>query len=625
MRRTRALVPLLVAALAALAAPAAATAQRTELTPLHGARFPDRAYVLTLPSRLSLDESSVAVRENGELVSDVSLIPAGAQEAGRFAVVLVIDASNSMRGEPIREALAAARAFAARRSENQAVAILAFNSESGVLVPFTTDDQQIADALATAPTLSQGTHIYDGVDAALTLIEEAKVTGSSIIVLSDGADTGSRADVSDVIARAGRSRVRIFSVGLRSRSFEPAPLVRLADEASGRYSEAASADDLERIFDELGTLLAHEYVLRYRSSAGPELPVKVAVSVEGIDGIAVSEYLTPAAPPGSGPFHRSLGERFLHSGAGMIATSVVVALLVGAAFAALVRPRTRTLRARMAEFVSLSIPERTKGGARTDVVLAHAEKRFARTRWWSRVKDELEIAGIGIPAIQIVLVTLVATVIVAGLLFLAAGSLAVLLALGVPIAARSLIKRKLARQRRLFADQLPDNLQVISSALRAGHSLVGALSVLVDDCPEPSRGEFRRVIADEQLGVPLESGLEVVANRMENRDLEQVGLVAALQRETGGNTAEVLDRVADTIRSRAELRRLVKTLTAQGRMSRWVVSLLPVGLLVVISAMNPRYVAPLFEHSAGRGLLVTAAILVVAGSVVIKRIVDIKV
>lgn len=195
----------------------------------------------------------------------------------------------------------------------------------------------------------------------------------------------------------------------------------------------------------------------------------------------------------------------------------------------------------------------------------------------------------------------------------------------VPFLVRGSVKRKLERKRRLFADQLPDNLQVLASALRAGHSLVGALSVVVEDCPEPSRSEFRRIISDEQLGIALDTAFMTVAQRMDNRDLEQVALVAALQRETGGNTAEVLDRVAETVRSRFELRRLVRTLTTQGRMSRWVVSLLPVGLLLLITAINPSYMEPLYTHPLGRILLAFAAVMVVAGSLVIKRIIDIKV
>jgi tight adherence protein B len=282
----------------------------------------------------------------------------------------------------------------------------------------------------------------------------------------------------------------------------------------------------------------------------------------------------------------------------------------------------------MAEFVSLPAPRRNDDGSAraTELVLAQAERPLERTRWWSRFKDELELAEITIAPMQIVAWTGIATALTAWLLYVLLGMpLVVLVALGVPLFVRSLIKRRVERQRGQFADQLPDNLQVFASALRAGHSLVGALSVVVEDCPEPSRREFRRVIADEQLGVSLEDALGVVAHRMANRDLDQVALVAALQLETGGNTAEVLDRVTETIRERFELRRLVRTLTTQGRMSRWVVSFLPVGLLALITAINPTYMAPLYTHPLGRLLLLVAGLMVVAGSLVIRRIIDIKV
>jgi tight adherence protein B len=200
-----------------------------------------------------------------------------------------------------------------------------------------------------------------------------------------------------------------------------------------------------------------------------------------------------------------------------------------------------------------------------------------------------------------------------------------LIGLSVLFIPNAIVQSKLRKKRAAFAEQLPDNLQVMASAMRAGHSFVGALAVVTEDSPEPSASEFRRVVADEQLGVPLEVAMGSAVERMDNRDLAQVALVAALQRETGGNTAEVLERVTETIRERFQLRRLVKTLTAQGRMSRWVVSVLPIGLLLIITALNPGYERPMFTDPTGRVLLVIAATLIVSGSLVIKRIVNIKV
>jgi len=165
----------------------------------------------------------------------------------------------------------------------------------------------------------------------------------------------------------------------------------------------------------------------------------------------------------------------------------------------------------------------------------------------------------------------------------------------------------------------------VASAIRAGHSMVGAFSVMVDEASEPSRSEFRQIVNDERLGVPLEEAIRRVGQRMDSRDLDQVALVATIQRETGGNTAEILDRVVQTIRQRGELRRLMETMTAQGRFSRVVVTAIPPLLLVAISLINPEYLRPLFHTGTGNVLLGLAVALVVAGSLVIKRMVNVKV
>ena len=592
-----------------------------------GAKFPERAFVVSLPHELSLTADRVEVRENGRRVPSISFVPAGQAAPDELAVILVIDASDSMRGRAIRDALGAARAFAARRSENQQLGVVTFNRSANVVLAPTSDDAQISRALATTPRLAVGTRVYDGVAAALDLLDTARVSSGSIIVLSDGADTGSRVSSRTVVDAARDAHVRIFSVGIRSPQFRPRPLRRLADGAEGEYSVAGSSSELARIYTQLGARLAHEYMLRYRSTAGPRENVHVAVRVHGLPGVAVTGYSTPgrAAFESGEPFHRAFAYRFWRSPLTMLFVICTTAFLVAFCFVAVVRPRSRTLRRRMAEFVSVRSEEPRSGGRISSRVFVGAERSLEATLWWGRFKESLELAQIRMPAIQILLWTVVATL---GLMWLFAtilgSALFAVFGLGVPFAVRGWIRRKLEGRRRAFAEQLPDNLQVLASALRAGHSFVGALSVVVDDASEPARSEFRRVVADEQLGVPLEEALKTVVRRMDNDDLDQVALVAALQRRTGGNMAEVLDRVTDTIRERFELRRMVATLTAQGRLSRWVVSALPVVLLAAISALNPAYVDPLFTTTGGRVMLIGATLMVVAGSLVIKRIVDIK-
>jgi tight adherence protein B len=242
------------------------------------------------------------------------------------------------------------------------------------------------------------------------------------------------------------------------------------------------------------------------------------------------------------------------------------------------------------------------------------------------LREKLDVGRISVPAERLVGWVGLSSFALLILLPLLTGVVAAaLLALVIPLAARAYVEQCVRRQRRLFTEQLPDNLQVMASAMRAGHSFTGALTVVSEDAPEPTRAEFKRVIADERLGIPVDQALAVAVRRMDSKELEQVALVAALQRETGGNTAEVLERVTDTVRERVAVRRMVKTLTAQGRMSRWVLTAVPVLLLLFTTTVNPDYVRPLYTTPAGQTLLVVAGLMVVTGSLVIKRIVDIKV
>jgi Mg-chelatase subunit ChlD len=137
--------------LTALASAAAGTSRGLRIVEAGGARFPDRAFVLTLPAKQRLRAVRVHVLENGTRVSNVSLVPVGAADRGDFGVVLVIDASNSMRGTAIADAMQAARAFAARRTAKQQLAVVTFNGTSSVLLPLTSDEATIAAALASPP------------------------------------------------------------------------------------------------------------------------------------------------------------------------------------------------------------------------------------------------------------------------------------------------------------------------------------------------------------------------------------------------------------------------------------------------------------------------------------------
>jgi tight adherence protein B len=621
--RPAALIVVLVGLLA-FGSAAAQAADQFGISPAGTQTFPQRAYRLTVAQRRGLLPESIKITENGDPVTKLSLASADGSRGGEFGAILVIDESASMHGAAIRSAIGAARELARQRSGAQQLGIVVFNQTPTVLLAPTADQQAIDAALGQVPRLAPQTHIFDAVGTALDLLSKAHITAGSIVVLSDGSDTGSRLAPSAVAARARKSNVAIYTVGLRSRAFDSGELKGLAASGRGRYTPAASISDLRRIFRELGAQLARDYLVTYRSFAEPGSDVTVAARVDGVAGIATSTYTVPG-----GASFVQIRHSFWTSGIGVALTALLSALLIALALGILLvrSGRGPGVRERIHRFASMP----GELSDETDAVLTGrprggAERSLERTQWWAAFKQDVEIAGIAIAPMRLVTWTVLATLAMMFLLTIITGiALVGLFAIVIPWGVRTLVRIKRDRQRGLFAEQLPDMLQGSASAVRAGHGLVAAMAMVAEDAPEPSRAEFLRVVADEALGVPLDEALRVVQYRMASREVLQIALVAQIQRDTGGNTAEVLDRITEALRQRGELRRMVRALTAQGRLSRWVVTALPLVLLLVVTVANPHYIHPLYTEPFGIFLLVIAGSMMIIGSAIIGKIVDFKV
>jgi len=616
------ILSLLAAALGTLMLCGAAAGASAELqiAPVTRLPFPERGYVLSIPKAADLDARSVEVRENGLRVSGVRVDPL-ASSGLRFGVVLALDASDSMAGAPARAALESARAFVGRRTATEEIGIVAFNSEISVVRDLTRDGAALRAALTTQPPLAYGTRIYDALTRALGLLQDAKLSSGAIVLLSDGADIGSTRPLAEVVAAAEKQRVRIFTVGLRSGAFDPKPLRAIADRTGGSYAEARSATELAAIYEQLGEQLAGEYLVRYRSAARPMSQVEVSVRVAGA-GRTTAAYVVPR-PSLLEPFHRSPVSKFLLSNGSALAISLVFGLLVCALLLVLVRGPKTTIVDRVQTFASGKVGARADHAA-TAALLAATRNRYTGG-WWAQLERDLELARMTVTPRQVVGMALGGTVAFALLALAVSVPILAVFGLMTPFLARAVIQRKLKAVRNEFADQFPASLQVLASALRAGHSFNGALGVVVDNAHEPARSELARVVQDDRLGVLPEVAMRRLARRMANRDIEQVALLAELQRTAGGNSAEILDTVVATVRERAEIRRLVRTLTAQGRMSRWILTALPVVLALFLWVSNPDSMNSFVSSNVGQIALVAATLMVVAGSLVIQRIVDIDV
>jgi tight adherence protein B len=616
-----ALLATLVLACASAAATSAAATPAVKIAPVTRLPFPERGYVLSVPEATDLGAGSVEVRENGVRVGGLRVDPL-ASSGLRFGVVLALDSSESMTGAPAASALRAARAFVSHRARSEEVGIVAFNTSISVLRVPTRDDGALRRALAEPPRIAYGTHINEALMQSLKLLRKARLSTGSIVLLSDGQEVGSVLPLDEVIAAAKAQQVRVFTVGLRSRAFDASTLRAIADRTGGTYAEARSAAELQPIYEALGAQLAGEYLIRYRSGARPKSQVTVRVRVAGT-GRAATSYVAPT-PSLLPPYHRSLVSRFLLSGSSPLLISLVFGLLVCALLLLLARRPKSTVVDRVQTFAPGTSSVRPGQATAAAAVRVATRNRYA-SGWWAQLERDFELARMTASPRRVVAIALSGTFAITLVAFMLSAPLLALFGLATPFVARAVIRRKVSAVRAEFAEQFPGSLQVLASALRAGYSFNGALGVVVDNAAEPARSELARVMQDDQLGVLPEEAIRRLARRMANRDIEQVALLAELQRTSGGNSAEILDTVVGTIRERAEIRRLVRTLTAQGRMARWILTALPVFLTAFLFLVHPDVMTHFFTSGGGQVALAAAVLMVAAGSVLIQRIVDIDV
>ena len=184
---------------------------------------------------------------------------------------------------------------------------------------------------------------------------------------------------------------------------------------------------------------------------------------------------------------------------------------------------------------------------------------------------------------------------------------------------------KRAARLKAFTAQLPDGMELVARALRAGHSLAAGMHVVAEEMPEPIAKEFGRVYEEQNLGIPLEEALKNMCERIPSLDLKFFVTSVAIQRQTGGDLAEILDRIGYVIRERFKILGQVKALTAEGRLSGIVLIALPIGLFFLMLWMKPDYIELLWKDPMGVKMSVGAIVLMFIGSYSIKKIVDIKV
>ena len=202
---------------------------------------------------------------------------------------------------------------------------------------------------------------------------------------------------------------------------------------------------------------------------------------------------------------------------------------------------------------------------------------------------------------------------------------AVLLSIGAVIICFCYLNSLISRRKKEFTNQLGDVLSMISNAMRSGFSFMQAMDLIAKEMKPPVSVEFSKAIGEIQLGADTETALLNIGKRIESSDMDLVITAVLIQRQVGGNLAQILDTIAATINERIKMKREIKTLTAQGRLSSWVLVGLPVVVAGLASVMNPQYLNPFFDEPIGRICLAGAIMSELIGFLIIRKIVDIDV
>jgi tight adherence protein B len=295
------------------------------------------------------------------------------------------------------------------------------------------------------------------------------------------------------------------------------------------------------------------------------------------------------------------------------------ALVLGAL--AVVRPPVRVPLTRLDP--TLAPPPGALAGL-TQRMQARVEETLARRGRTSALARNLQAAGLRLSPADFVLLTLSGAVVGAALGLLVQGLLlAVLLAGLAPVIARLLLGVLAGRRRAEFADQLDDSLQLMASSLRAGHSILQAMDSVTQEAPAPTSEEFARIVNETRVGRDLADAMDEVAAGMGSDDFSWVAQAISIQREVGGNLAEVLDTVGHTIRERNAIRRQVKALSAEGRLSAIVLMALPVGVGGFLAAVRPEYIGRLTQSGLGWAMLAAAVVLLTVGGLWMRKTVRI--
>jgi len=623
-RGKRKLVPAIAVAALVAASPAAAGVR---ISGVDTSGYPElRLTVLAPPG-----SGTPRLRENG-----LPVFGAQAANLGRAkSVVLAVDRSQSMRGGSLAAAAAAARSFVDAKRHGDRVQVVAFGHTALALTKFSSSAADADAALGDlqADTRS-GTALWDAVVRASSALRKEDQPGHVIVVVTDGRDVSSTASMDTAVAAAQKARAAVYAIGIAGPDFTPGALRTLAERTGGAYLEAASSADLATLYAAINRALARTWQVRYQTAARPGEQLRLTAFVPGNGATTRDVPLTvgglDASPVAQKP--AVLPRSAWRSGyAPEVLALLVGALVLLAGWFAVEARSGSWLRSRLAPHLG---PAQRQGRVKhvrqsqslRKTVVSATEQAFANVKHFRTLQRLLTRADLPLLASELLYISVAAGVALAFFTIVLGMPPLVcfLLMLGGAAAPVGWVALRARKRIKAFDNQLADLLITIAASLKAGHSFRHAIQAVVDEGADPAAKEFRRVLNETRLGRPMDEALAEMGERVGSKNLTFVLNAVNIQRQIGGTLAGLFDMVAETVRQRQQFTRKIRSLTAMGRMSAYVLGGLPFAVALLITVISPSYMSPLWHSSTGHELVGMSLVMLAFGGVILRRIVSFK-
>jgi tight adherence protein B len=508
----------------------------------------------------------------------------------RIAMIL-LDVSKALSNVETEDARQAALSYAQALPSDVEVGLVKFSEQWQEMLPPTGNRAELAGALnASHRSGEAATAIYDALTAAQAAVKAAGgAAGSRLVVLSEGESIP-----------------------------DPALTLTIPVDVVAWHSDAD---------DNLAALQA----IASHSGGRVAAPADSATLASVFAGAAHAATPSPASSPG-----KSQGSSWelVLALACVFAAILAIGLLILASPLHTVTPGRRLETQLERHYTPGQRPGATGGDGKADsdskVVSATvgSVRRLLGPSGEQRLAGQLDLAGVSSKPAEWVVLGCALSLVLAVLLTLLIGTPLAGIPIGVLagwLSMRLIVSYRISRRRAAFADQLPDVLQLVAGALQSGFSLPQSLDAVVRENSQPAAGEFSRALAETRIGAELEVAMNKVADRMNSTDLRWTVMAIGIQRQVGGNLVEVLRNTVDTMRERAQVRRQVRALSAEGRLSAYILIALPLLMAAYMFLVRADYIRPLYTTAAGLTMLIGSAVLIVVGSIWMRNIIKLEV